>query len=104
MALRRQGAIVTSALDYYSAFHDINNVFTDPRNDTKNAEDDGIEKSICYCDVKSLHRQPFAFISRAWENAQAAHKMKDQKGESRPNNSQRLPRLANRKHVLEPAW
>ena len=104
MALRRPGAIVTSALDYYSAFDDINNVFTDTRNDTKNAEDNGIEKSVRYCDVKSLYRQPFVFISRAWENAQAAHKMKDQKGESRPNNSQRLPRLANRKHLLEPAW
>lgn len=104
MTLRRQGAIVTFALDYHSAFDGVNNVFADTRNGTKDAEDEGIETSICYCDVKILHRQPFFFISRASEHAQAAHKITDQKGESRPKNSQRLPRLANRKYVLEPAW
>lgn len=59
MALRRQGAIVTSALDYHLGFDGRNNVFADTRNDTENDEDDGIETSICYCDVKILHRQPF---------------------------------------------
>ena len=75
MTLRRQGA-VTSALDYHLAFDGISNVFADTRNDTKNAEDDGIETSICYCDVKIL-QQPF-FVSRAWEHAQAAHNITDQ--------------------------
>lgn len=90
-----------SALEYQSAFDGINNVFTDTRNDTKNAKGDGIEASRCYCDVNILRRQPFVSISRAWEHAQAGHKIKDQKGESRPKNSQRLPRLVNRKNVLE---
>ena len=43
-----------SALEYHSAFDGINNAFADTRNDTKNAKDDGIEASRCYCDVSAL--------------------------------------------------
>ena len=60
------------------------NVFANTRNVTKYAEQDGIKTSR---------------FSRTWEHAQTACEITDQKGKSRPKNSQRLRRL-----VFEPAW
>ena len=55
-----------SALDYHLAFDGINNVFADTRNDTKNAEDDGIVTSkfctdnllFLFLAVGNMHRLP----------------------------------------------
>ena len=60
------------------------NVFANTRIVTKYAEHDGIKTSRFSC---------------TWEHAQTACEITDQKGKSRPNNSQRLRRL-----VFEPAW
>ena len=62
----------------------IKHVFANTRNVTKYAEHDGIKTSRFSC---------------IWEHAQTAYEITDQKGESRPKNSQRLRRL-----VFEPAW